>query len=185
MPTTNYAFVYPAGTDAPNVPLHIKNLADGVDAALDTVDDRVDVVEATYSRGQVYSSASVTANSTTFGTSEVLLWSHTFTSVSNTRLYQMVINTGWTMSTGTASFRIRWAVGGSVTTASTSLWPFRMAPPVSAGFNQFSMTTPVFSGFTAGTVTVGLTAFSDGPTDGVLLRAADNVGKWDIIDMGT
>lgn len=185
MPTSNYSWPYPSGTDAPNVPLYIKNLADAADASLDTVDDRVDVVEATYSRGQVYSSASATTNSAAFGTSELLLWSHTFTSVSNTRLYQMVINTGWTMSPGTASFRLRWAVGGTVTTASTSLWPFRMAPPVSSGFNHMSVTSPLFSGFTAGTVTVGLTAFTDSAVDGLLLRAADNVGKWDVIDMGT
>jgi hypothetical protein len=56
---------------------------------------------------------------------------------------------------------------------------------VTAGFNRLDINSPLFSGLTAGTVTVGLTAFSDGPTDGILLAAADNVGRWDVIDFGT
>ncbi len=185
MPTPNYSWPYPAGTSAPNVPVDIKALADAADATVKTVANRVTTVEGEYSRGQVFSGPAQTANTGTFGTTETLLWQHSFTSVSNTRYYQFVINTGWTMSSGTASFRLRWAVGGTVTTASTSLWPFRMAPQVTAGFNQLSIVSPLFNGFTAGTVTVGLTAFSDGPTDGILLRNTDNVAKWDVIDMGT
>lgn len=45
MPTSNYAFPYPASTATPNVPVDIKALADAVDAAMDVIDDRLDVVE--------------------------------------------------------------------------------------------------------------------------------------------
>lgn len=34
MPTSNFAWPYPASTDAPNVPTHIRNLADAVDATV-------------------------------------------------------------------------------------------------------------------------------------------------------
>lgn len=185
MPTANYSWPYPAGTSSPNVPIDIKALADASDATVKTVADRVLVVENNYSRGQVFSSGNVTTNSGFFGTTEALLWSVTFTSVGNTRLYQMLINVGWSMSSGTAVFRFRWAVGGSVTTASTQLWAFKKAPEVTNGFNRLDIASPLFSGLTAGTVTVGLTAVSDGPLDGQVIAAADNIGRWDVVDFGT
>lgn len=183
--TANYAFRWPTGSAAPNVPTDIKNLADDADATVKTVADRVLAIENNYARGQVFSTGDVITSSTTFGTTETLLWSITFTSVSNTRLYEMRVNSGWTMSAGTATFRFRWAVGGTVTTSSTQLWAWRTAPQVTSGFNRLNVESPFFSGLTAGTVTVGLTALSDGPTDGSLLAAADNIRRWDVMDAGT
>lgn len=48
MPTTpNYALRYPALADAPNVPLDLQELATDVDTAVNTIDNRVDAIEAT------------------------------------------------------------------------------------------------------------------------------------------
>jgi len=45
--TTNYAFPYPSMSDSPAGGTQIQNLATAVDTALDTVDDRLDIAEAT------------------------------------------------------------------------------------------------------------------------------------------
>ena len=57
MPTSNYSFPYPTLSDAPNVPQHIKALADAVDLELKTVADSVAGTTYTISTEDVASGA--------------------------------------------------------------------------------------------------------------------------------
>lgn len=185
MPTSRFGWPYPAASSAPNVPVDLKLLADSADATVDGIEQRIAAIEAAYARGRIATTGNVQVDSTTFGLTETLLWSITFTSVSPARLYMMKINSGWTMSSGTATFRLRWAVGGTVTTSSAPFgFLYRQAPQVASGYNRLEAGDPTVSGLTAGTVTVGLCAFSDAPTDGKLIGANDNFRRWEVYDMG-
>ena len=66
MPTANYAWPYPAGSSAPNVPVDIKALADAADATVDAIDDRLDIVE-TRPRGLVGRGRRTTVSTATTG----------------------------------------------------------------------------------------------------------------------
>lgn len=127
-----------------------------------------------------------TSNSATFGSaSQTLLWSVDFTSEATNRFYRMGLTSGWTMSAGTATFTLRWRVGPSTPVASDTLaFSWREAPGTASGFNRITGNNIVLSGFPAGTITIGLFGQSDGPSDGQLIAAANNMRQWSVIDDG-
>jgi len=101
--TTNYAFPYPSMSDSPAGGTQIQNLATAVDTALDTVDDRLDVAEATIvthtgnittlqdeTRFRKATTVS-TSNSSNVGATEAVLRSVTFNAVSGQR-YEIRFN---------------------------------------------------------------------------------------------
>lgn len=136
-------------------------------------------------RGRIFDSGFLSANSGTFGTSETLLWSITHVSEGSGRDYVSKISSGWTMSGGTATFIVRWVAGnGPVNTGHTAAWSWRQAPQVTSGFNRINPGDVMINAIPSGNVTVGLFAFSDGPTDGQLLAASNNLRRWFVIDEG-
>ena len=137
-------------------------------------------------RGITATTGDVTSNSSTFASaSQTLLWQTTFTSEGTDRWYAMNINSGWTMSAGTATYTLRYITGaGTPTSSSTQAFIWREAPGTPSGFNRLTVGIPWVAGFPAGLITIGLFGQSDGPSDGVLLGAANNPRRWSIADVG-
>jgi hypothetical protein len=172
--TPVYAFRYPASSVSPNVPVDMQNLALDVEAKFVTVDASVSANAASITaaglssgtpRGRLASSTRAGASATF--TAETILDSSSFTAVSGRRysLSMAVGMVGVAATNGTSyTKRVRYASGGTVTTAGT------LASSVTSGIatsGNFEPHQPVYGEFVApssGTFTIGWSAQSAGGT---------------------
>lgn len=119
--TTNYALRYPAATASPNVPVDMKNLADDVDAALDGVDDRLDLVEANRARGLVKYGAVTTASGVSTSSTAVGVMRLDSISLLSGRAYLIscpAMHPTSTVTTDVMRVEVRGSTSGTATTAS-------------------------------------------------------------------
>ena len=161
--TANYAFPYPPGTNAPNVPVDIQNLAVAVDTALNTEAGTRSAADATNAAsissltstvnaaglGRVGALNDTTTNASTVSATEAIKGTVTV-NLTNGRRYRVMVNAviniaGATPATAAIVF-VRYASGASVTTAATSLtnleWPVNTNGfnATKSGFVEFSHT---------------------------------------------
>lgn len=122
--TANYAWPYPAATDAPNVPIDMKDLADAVDLTVDTIDDRVDSLESASARGIVKRHRRTTSSSGAASTTLVPVIRLDDVSLTAGRLYRITTGTlhpTSTVTTDTIQVQIHYSTTGVATTASAVL----------------------------------------------------------------
>lgn len=133
--TANYAFPYPELGDSPNGPAQFQALATAIDSTVDSIDDRVDVIEQLRSRGivarhrRISNGTSTTSASAATAQSVVRLDS---VSLLSGRLYRVSCpNLGFfTGAAAVAQAQINYTTDGSVpTTGSTQLVETQVETP--------------------------------------------------------
>lgn len=163
--TANYAFPYPPGTNAPNVPADLQALAVAVDSSLNTEAGTRSAADSTTASGLASLTSTVNAaglgrmasltdtSTATTMTAEVKIAQLTFTASASRRYRVDVCGALTNSGAGYASqFRVRWAAGATVTTSGTEILE------VQNSALQFTQYVSGFVELPAGTLPAGTVA---------------------------
>lgn len=163
--TANYAFPYPPGTNAPNVPADIQALAVAVDSSLNTEAGTRAAADSTNSSGLASLTSTVNASglgrmaslsdtsTATTMTGEVKIGQLTFTASASRRYKVSVCGALTNSGAGYASqLRVRWATGATVTTSGNEILEVQNSAV------QFTQYVSGFIELPAGTLPAGTVA---------------------------
>lgn len=156
MPTTARGVFYPLSSAAVRIWEILQQTAESVDDAIDAASTWVAEDERTTS-------------SSTITTTETVVQFVSFTSASTTARYKITAlqSTQSSVADDTIQVRLRWASGGTVTTAGTQIASVLPNADKAGRGNSVTITKTFVPGV-AGTVTVGVTVVRSGGTGNII-----------------